>query len=60
MKTAPADPEAILRHWQKAMPHDRLAHLVRDASRAFARSLSERLAVHDVSFGHWTFLRALW
>jgi len=50
----------ILRHWQEAVPHDRLAHLVRDATRAFQRSLQLRLAVHGVSFGHWTFLRVLW
>lgn len=54
------DPREILRHWQEAVPHDRLAHLVRDTTRAFARALSERLAAHDVSFGHWTFLRVLW
>lgn len=60
--TVPAsgDAQAILRHWQETVPGDRLAHLVRDASRAFARALSERLAAHGVSFGHWTFLRALW
>ena len=56
----PDDTREILRHWQQAVPHDRLAHLVRDASRAFARSLGERLAAHGVSFGHWTFLRVLW
>jgi len=56
----PDDTHEILRHWQEAAPHDRLAHLVRDASRAFARSLGERLAVYGVSFGHWTFLRVLW
>jgi DNA-binding MarR family transcriptional regulator len=50
----------ILRHWQEAVPHDRLAHLVRDASRAFQRSLQLRLAAHGVSFGHWAFLRVLW
>jgi MarR family transcriptional regulator, organic hydroperoxide resistance regulator len=50
----------ILRHWQEAVPHDRLAHLVRDAARAFQRSLQLRLAAHGVSFGHWTFLRVLW
>jgi DNA-binding MarR family transcriptional regulator len=50
----------ILRHWQEAVPHDRLAHLVRDASRAFQRALQLRLAAHGVSFGHWTFLRVLW
>lgn len=57
---APEEARAILRHWREAVPHDRLAHLVRDASRAFARALSERLAANDVSFGHWTFLRVLW
>ncbi len=56
----PDNTREILRHWQEAAPNDRLAHLVRDASRAFARSLGERLAVHGVSFGHWTFLRVLW
>lgn len=39
---------------------DRLAHLVKDTTRAFVRALSDRLAAHDVSFGHWTFLRILW
>ncbi|MEJ2376027.1 MAG: MarR family transcriptional regulator [Pseudolabrys sp.] len=42
------------------MPNDRLAHLVRDAARALVRSLSIRLTEHHVSFGHWSFLRALW
>ena len=26
----------------------------------FVRALQARLAEHDVSFGHWTFLRVLW
>jgi MarR family transcriptional regulator, organic hydroperoxide resistance regulator len=34
----------LLRHWQEAVPNDRLAHLVK----------------HAVSYGHWTFLRILW
>ncbi len=50
----------ILRHWREGLPEDRLAHLVRDIARAFQRALSARLAAHDVSFGHWTFLRVLW
>ena len=33
---------------------------VRDAARALVRSLSVRLAEHQVSFGHWSFLRVLW
>jgi DNA-binding MarR family transcriptional regulator len=52
--------EAILRHWREAVPNDRLAHLVKDATRALVRALSMRLAEHNVSFGHWTFLRVLW
>jgi DNA-binding MarR family transcriptional regulator len=39
---------------------DRLAHLTKDAWRAFVRELQARLALHGVSFGHWTFLRILW
>jgi DNA-binding MarR family transcriptional regulator len=50
----------ILRHWINAVPNDRLAHLVRDATRAFVRALQLRLADQDVSFGHWSFLRVLW
>ena len=52
--------ERILRHWHEAVPNDRLAHLVKDASRAFVRALQSRLAKHGVAFGHWTFLRILW
>jgi MarR family transcriptional regulator, organic hydroperoxide resistance regulator len=50
----------ILSPWVEAVPNDRLAHLVRDATRAFARALQARLAEQNVSFGHWTFLRVLW
>jgi DNA-binding MarR family transcriptional regulator len=50
----------ILRHWREAVPDDRLAHLVKDATRALVRALQVRLAAHEVSFGHWTFLRVLW
>lgn len=54
------DTQAILRHWREAVPDDRLAHLVKDATRALVRALQMRLAEHAVSFGHWTFLRILW
>ena len=54
------DPAAILHHWREAVPNDRLAHLVKDATRVFQRALQARLAAHDVSFGHWSFLRILW
>lgn len=39
---------------------DRLAHVIRETGRALGRALTVRLAQHDVSFGHWTFLRILW
>ncbi len=52
--------QAILRHWQKGVPNDRLAHLVKDATRALLRALQMRLTEHSVSIGHWTFLRILW
>ena len=52
--------QTILRHWREAVPDDRLAHLVKDATRALVRALQMRLAGHKVSFGHWTFLRILW
>ena len=54
------DTQNIIRHWREAVPNDRLAHLIRDASRAFHRALQVRLARHGVPFGHWTFLRILW
>jgi DNA-binding MarR family transcriptional regulator len=54
------DTQSILRHWQESVPDDRLAHLVRDAGRAFNKRLQARLQKHNVSFGHWTFLRILW
>lgn len=52
--------ESILKHWREAVPDDRLAHLVKDATRALLRALQKRLNAHDVSLGHWTFLRILW
>ena len=59
-RAAPHETEDILRHWREAVPDDRLAHLVKDATRALVRALQMRLAAHGVSFGHWTFLRILW
>jgi len=46
--------------WRTDVPNDRMAHLVRIAGRFLAKSLQSRLTDHDVSFGHWTFLRILW
>ncbi|MBO0755570.1 MAG: MarR family transcriptional regulator [Bradyrhizobiaceae bacterium] len=60
-RSAPgAATQAILRHWREAVPNDRLAHLVKDATRALSRALQMRLTKYAVSFGHWTFLRILW
>jgi DNA-binding MarR family transcriptional regulator len=50
----------VFRHWHEAVPDDRMAHLVKDAARSFLRSLQARLVQHEVSLGHWTFLRILW
>ena len=60
MSKPPPGTQAILRHWREAVPNDRLAHLVKDATHALVRALQMRLAEHAVSFGHWTFLRILW
>jgi len=59
-KDAKPATDAILRHWREAVPNDRLAHLVKDATRGLVRALQMRLAEHSVSFGHWVFLRILW
>ena len=50
----------LLRHWREAVPNDRMAHLVKDATRSFLKALQARLAMHEVQLGHWTFLRILW
>ncbi len=52
--------QTILRHWREAVPDDRFAHLVKDATRSFQRALQQRLFEYDIPFGHWTFLRVLW
>ena len=50
----------LLRHWREAVPNDRMAHLVKDATRSFLKALQARMAMHEVQLGHWTFLRILW
>jgi DNA-binding MarR family transcriptional regulator len=50
----------LLKHWHEAVPDDRMAHLVKDVTRSFLRSLQARLASKGVSLGHWTYLRILW
>src|SRR5438132_800839 len=57
---AVGDTQRLLRHWREAVPDDRMAHLVKDATRALVRALQTRLATREVPFGHWTFLRILW
>lgn len=57
---APRDTAEMLRHWHESVPNDRLAHLVKDATRSMVRALQMRLTEYSVSFGHWTFLRILW
>ena len=52
--------EETRHRWHDAVPDDRLAHLIREATRLLVRSLQARLQQHDVSFGHWAFLRILW
>ncbi len=60
MEESATNTHPLLHHWREAVPHDRLAHLVRDAARAFQRALQLRLAAHSIAFGHWSFLRILW
>ena len=55
-----ADTMRLLKHWRDAVPDDRFAHLVKDATRALVRALQRRLARFGVPFGHWAFLRILW
>ncbi len=43
-----------------ALLDERIAHLTRLAARSFSRALQIRLAEHDITFGHWVFLRILW
>ncbi len=59
-RRAASDTQAMLKHWQEAVPNDRLAHLVKDVTRAYVRALQTRLNEHSVTFGHWAFLRILW
>jgi MarR family transcriptional regulator, organic hydroperoxide resistance regulator len=58
--SADAELAGILKHWRDVVPNDRMAHLVKDAMRAFDRSLEMRLAEHGVPIGQWRFLRVLW
>src|ERR1700693_5527516 len=59
-KSINRETDVILRYWREAVPNDRLAHLIKDATRALLRALQMRLTEHSVSLGQWTFLRVLW
>jgi hypothetical protein len=48
------------RYWRKAVPDDRLAHVVKDLFREISRGMQMRLMAHSVSQGYWSFLRILW
>lgn len=50
----------VLSHWNVNAPEDRLAHLVKDTSKAFDRQLQQRLADRDIPIGYWNYLRILW
>jgi len=43
-----------------ALSDERIAHVIRELSRAFQNSLEKRLLSHGVSFGFWAYLRELW
>ena len=50
----------VLSHWSVTAPEDRMAHLIKDTSKAFLRRLQDSLAPFDVPLGHWLYLRILW
>jgi DNA-binding MarR family transcriptional regulator len=52
--------EIILSHWKSSVPDDRIAHLIKDATRALVRSLQNELKKYGVPFSQWAILRVLW
>nr|WP_315598338.1 MarR family transcriptional regulator [uncultured Cupriavidus sp.] len=60
MATKKPDNAAVTLTPSDEIEEERLAHLVKDAARAYIRALQLRLADHSVSYGHWTILRILW
>lgn len=56
----PAETPIATTHAPDPGHEDRLAHLIKNAWRAMVRALQIRLIEHNVSFGHWSFLRILW
>lgn len=51
---------AALQVWRESVPDDRLGLLIKDAMRGMYRAMQMRMTEHNVSFGHWAFLRILW
>lgn len=49
-----------LQNWRESVPDDRLGLLIKDAMRGMYRAMQMRITEHNVSFGHWAFLRILW
>ena len=47
-------------NWNSAYPEDRLAHLVKDTSKAFDRRLQFLLSAHSIPIGYWNYLRIIW
>ena len=52
--------EIILSHWKNGVPDDRIAHLIKDATRALVRSLQNELKKYGIPFSQWAILRVLW
>ena len=52
--------EIILNHWKDGSPDDRIAHLIKDATRSLVRSLQNKLKEYGVPFSQWSILRVLW
>lgn len=51
---------STLQNWREAVPDDRLGLIIKDAMRGLYRGMQMRMTEHNVSFGHWAFLRILW
>ena len=52
--------EIILSHWKNGVPDDRIAHLIKDTTRALVRSLQSELKKYGIPFSQWAILRVLW
>ena len=52
--------EIILYHWKDGVPDDRIAHLIKDATRSLVRALQNKLKEYGVPFSQWSILRVLW